>query len=178
MCSQLDAGSSLLYGSKYRGRPHSMCGLPLSLALFCLADLNTHTHISADTNGYHNFCLFRSHTHNTDPNLCISACVSREDSGEVGQAGGKSGATRGREVSPVRISIIDKHVAIRRKTWREREGERREEPGRKGKEWGQRDEGEIGRPGGKRRQRQTVRRKTERRLKSSQGHLLLKNQFT
>lgn len=38
--------------------------------------------------------------------------ASREDAGEVGQTGQKSGATRVSEVSLVRISIIDKHAAV------------------------------------------------------------------
>lgn len=44
----------------------------------------TSTHPSTNTQGYHNFCLAHKLAH-----LCV--CVSHEDSGEVGQAGGKWG---------------------------------------------------------------------------------------
>ena len=33
VCAQLDAGNSLLYGSKYRDLPLAVCGLSLSLSL-------------------------------------------------------------------------------------------------------------------------------------------------
>ncbi len=84
---------------------------------FCLTDLKTHTDLNKHFGLFQLLSLSLSLSHTYSVHLCcvcvcVCVCVSREGSGEVGQAEGKWG-DRGREASPVRISIIDKHVAIR-----------------------------------------------------------------